>query len=41
MDTEVNKNPEKEIEDISVLKKELKEKQFQIQMLGKRIEEGY
>jgi len=40
MDTEVNKNPEKEIEDISVLKKELKEKQFQIQMLGKRIEEG-
>ncbi len=40
MDTEVNKNPEKAIEDISVLKKELKERQFQIQRLEKRIEEG-
>ena len=40
MDTEVNKNPEKAIEDISVLKKELKEKRFQIQSLEKRIEEG-
>lgn len=40
MDTEVNKNPEKPIEDISVLKKELKEKRFQIQSLEKRIEEG-
>ena len=40
MDTEVNKNPEKAIEDISVLKKELKEKRFQIQSLEKRLEEG-
>ena len=40
MDTEVNKNPEKAIEDISLLKKELKEKRFQIQSLEKRIEEG-
>jgi len=40
MDTEVNKNPEQAIEDIRVLKKELKEKRFQIQGLEKRIEEG-
>jgi len=40
MDTEVNKNPEKAIEDISVLRKELQEKRFQIQRLEKRIEEG-
>ena len=40
MDTEVNKNPEKAVEDISALKKELQEKRFQIQSLEKRIEEG-
>jgi signal transduction histidine kinase len=40
MDTEVNKNPEKAVEDISVLRKELQEKRFQIQSLEKRIEEG-
>ena len=40
MDTGVNKNPEKAIEDISVLKKELKENRFQMQSLEKRIEEG-
>jgi signal transduction histidine kinase len=40
MDTEVNKNPEKAIQDIGALKKELEEKRFQIQSLEKRIEEG-
>jgi signal transduction histidine kinase len=40
MDTQVNKNPEQAIEDINVLKKDLKEKWFQIQGLEKRIEEG-
>jgi signal transduction histidine kinase len=40
MDTEVNKNPEKEIEDIRLLKKELRENRFQKQSLEKHIEEG-
>jgi signal transduction histidine kinase len=40
MDTEVNKNPEREIEDIRLLKKELRENSFQKQSLEKRIEEG-
>ena len=40
MDTEVNKNSEKEIEDIRLLKKDLKENRFQIQSLEKRIEVG-
>jgi signal transduction histidine kinase len=40
MDTEVNKNPEKEIEDIRLLKKELRENRFQKQRLEKHIEEG-
>ena len=40
MDTQVNKNPEQAIEDINVLKKDLKEKGFQIQSLEKRLEEG-
>jgi two-component system phosphate regulon sensor histidine kinase PhoR len=40
MDTELNKNPEKHVEDIRFLKGELREKRFQIQSLEKRIEEG-
>jgi signal transduction histidine kinase len=40
MDTEVNKNPGKEIEDTRLLKKDLEENRFQIQSLEKRIEEG-
>jgi signal transduction histidine kinase len=40
MDTEVNKNPGREMEDTRLLKKDLEENRFQIQSLEKRLEEG-
>jgi signal transduction histidine kinase len=40
MDTEVNKNPGREMEDTRLLKKDLEENSFQIQSLEKLLEEG-